>query len=363
MQHRSWLGASVLGALVASVSLSCSTSDSQGDGAPNGGGTPATHTAGGLSGIAGSGTSIGGIAGTSSGGVANQAGGAGNQAGSVAAAGNGGTAGISGSGGGGGIPGGGSGGANTGGAGANTGGQSTGGGGQASGGGGQANGGGGQANGGGGQANGGGGAGGNPNSGPPTGAQIIAKLGNCTKVKGPFNPDGPNTGNIDVCQTGNVLWWKADLDVDCDGIQTSPCDTDNTGQPQTSIVDLAPSGDVDPTKLPYFVIPLGTPESEWYTAYGVELGQIGAVIYKGQVIYGIFADQAGGNFIGEASYKMCSLFIGANNCDPNNGGIDPLDVTYVTFTGTTPRASGQDIYSHDKHTALGEAAAKAFVGP
>jgi hypothetical protein len=165
-----------------------------------------------------------------------------------------------------------------------------------------------------------------------------------------------------VCQKGSVLWWKADTDVDCDGIQTPPCDTDNTGQPQTSIVDLAPSGDVDPTKLPYFVIPLGTPESEWYTAYGVELGQIGAIIYKNQVIYGIFADQAGGNFIGEASYKMCSLFIGAGNCDPNNGGIDPLDVTYVTFTGTTPRASGQDIYNHDKHTALGEAAAKAWLG-
>jgi hypothetical protein len=48
---------------------------------------------------------------------------------------------------------------------------------------------------------------------------------------------------------------------------------------------------------------------------------------------------------------------------PNNGGIDPLDVTYVTFTGNAPRASGQDIYNHDKHTALGETAAKAFVGP
>ena len=102
--------------------------------------------------------------------------------------------------------------------------------------------------------------------------------------------------------------------------------------------------------------------SPYLQQQGVPLGQIGAIIYKNQVIYGIFADQAGGNFIGEASYKMCSLFVGANNCDPNNGGIDPLDVTYVTFTGTTPRASGADIYSHDKHTALGEAAASAWLG-
>lgn len=27
------------------------------------------------------------------------------------------------------------------------------------------------------------------------------------------------------------------------------------------------------SNAPYFVIPLGTPESEWYTASGVELGQ------------------------------------------------------------------------------------------
>jgi hypothetical protein len=151
------------------------------------------------------------------------------------------------------------------------------------------------------------------------------------------------------------------MDVDCDGKQTPPCNTDQSGQPQTSIVDLAPSGDVDPTKLPYFVIPLGSPETTWYTSYGIQLGQVGAVIYKGQVIYGIFADEAGGNFIGEASYKMCGLFIGTSNCDPNNGGIDPLDITYVTFTGSANQAKGQDIYDHDKHTQMGVAAAKAWL--
>jgi hypothetical protein len=155
--------------------------------------------------------------------------------------------------------------------------------------------------------------------------------------------------------------------VDCDGIQTPPCDTDKTGQPQTSIVDDAPSGDVDPTKLPYFVIPLGSPETDWYKAVGIDLGQVGAVIYKGNVRYGIFADEAGGAFIGEASYAMCQLFLGkptgaADPCDPNEGGIDPAEVTYVTFTGASNRATGNDIYSHDKHTAMGVAAAKAWLG-
>jgi len=362
MKQRSWLGASVLGALVASITFACSSQDAPGGGlgsagTSNGIGgstTTAGTTSGGSVGVAGSSASAG-SAGTAPQGGASAGQGAGGTAVSGSSNSLGGTGGAAagGAGNSGGASGGGSGGTSGGG----TGGTSAGGGGT----GGTNAGGGGSGNGGTGNGGGGAGGGGN-NSGPPTAEQILGKLGSCNKVKGPFNPDGPDTGNIDVCQTGSVLWWKADMDVDCDGIQTPPCDTDNTGQPQTSIVDLAPSGDVDPTKLPYFVIPLGSPESEWYTAYGVELGQIGAIIYKGQVIYGIFADQAGGNFIGEASYKMCSLFIGAGNCDPNNGGIDPLDVTYVTFTGTTPRASDQDIYNHDKHTALGEAAAKAWLG-
>lgn len=172
--------------------------------------------------------------------------------------------------------------------------------------------------------------------------------------------------DVSMYKCGGAVYWKADMDVDCDGIQTPPCDTDKTGQPQTSIVDDAPSGDVDPTKLPYFVIPLGSPETDWYKSAGIELGQVGAVIYKGSVRYGIFADEAGGAFVGEASYAMCQLFLGKGTggvdpCDPNEGGIDPADVTYVTFTGAPSRATGNDIYSHDKHTAMGIAAAKTWL--
>jgi hypothetical protein len=358
MHQRPWASATLLSALATFVTIACSSQDSgggaaQGSNAGSANGSAGSATAGNAGAPGSAGSSAPGSAGSSAPGGASGsaatyggASGTGTAAGGDAQAGTaqGGT--LQGGSAAGGTASSGNGGAATGGTaqgGAGAGGRNQGG------------------TGNGGTAQGGAGAGGG-GSGPPTAQQLLGKLGSCTKVKGPFNPDGPNTGSIDVCKTGNALWWKADLDVDCDGIQTPPCNTDVTGQPQTSIVDLAPNGDVDPTKLPYFVIPLGTPESEWYTAYGVELGQIGAVIYKNQVIYGIFADQAGGNFIGEGSYKMCSLFIGANNCDPNNGGIDPLDVTYVAFTGTTPRASGQDIYNHDKHTALGEAAAKTWLG-
>lgn len=199
----------------------------------------------------------------------------------------------------------------------------------------------------------------------PTADALLAKVASCTStsVKGGFGLDG--SGSISIMKCGSALHWKADLDVDCDGIQTPPCDTDPQGQPQTSIVDDAPH-DVDPTLLPYFVIPLGKPETTWYKASGIALGQVGAVIYKGQVRYGIFADEAGGSFIGEASYAMCQLFLGKptgndDPCDPEMGGIDAADVTYITFTGSQNVAKGQDIFDHAKHTQLGVTAAKAWL--
>ncbi|HXK18688.1 MAG TPA: glycoside hydrolase family 75 protein [Polyangiaceae bacterium] len=325
MQHKRWLAGSVVAALAVTVSMACSSSDSTGGGPAASAGTAGSTTGGNAAGGAAGGKPAGGSVNASGTGPSGTAGSQSQSGSATGGAGQGGS----------GNPQGGTG--NSGASGMSASGSSPGGAAGSSAGG--------------------------ASSGAPTAAQIMAKLGSCTAVHNPpFNPDEGSATKIDVCKTGSALWWKADMDVDCDGIQTPPCNTDNTGQPQTSVQSNdIPGGDVDPTKLPYFVMPLGNPETEWYTAYGVDLGQVGAVIYKGQVIYGVFADQAGGNFIGEASYKMCSLFIGANNCDPNNGGIDPLDVTYVTFSGTTPRVSGADFLDHDKHTALGEAAATAWL--
>lgn len=202
--------------------------------------------------------------------------------------------------------------------------------------------------------------------GSPSAASLLAKVAACkgTALKGGFGPDGP--GSISIFACGGAAYWKADMDVDCDGIQTPPCNTDPQGQPQTSVVDIAPNGDIDPTLVPYFVIPLGLPEMPWYTAHGIQLGQVGAVIYKGQVRYGIFADEAGGWFIGEVSYAMCQLFLGKPSggkdpCDPITGGVDPSEITYVTFTGVQNQMKGVDLYDHAKHTQVGATAAAAWV--
>ena len=50
--------------------------------------------------------------------------------------------------------------------------------------------------------------------------------------------------------------------------------------------------------------------------------------------------------------------------DPVSGGIDPAEITYVTFTGSTNRATGTAIYDHAAHAQMGVAAAKAWLaGP
>lgn len=203
-------------------------------------------------------------------------------------------------------------------------------------------------------------------TGAPAAQALLAKVAGCagTAVKSGFGLDGAGSTSMYSC--GSAIYWQADMDVDCDGIPTPPCDTDPAGQPQTSIVDAAPNGDVDPTLLPYFVIPLGLPETAWYQSHGVELGQVGAVIYNGEVRYGVFADEAGGWFIGEASYAMCQLFLGLPNggfdpCSPTMGGIDASEVTYITFTGANRRVTGAQIYDHGRHIALGVEAANAWL--
>ncbi len=46
---------------------------------------------------------------------------------------------------------------------------------------------------------------------------------------------------------------------------------------------------------------------------------------------------------------------------PSTGGIDPADVTYVTFTGASNQATGDEIYDHALHTSMGVAAAQAWL--
>lgn len=194
-------------------------------------------------------------------------------------------------------------------------------------------------------------------SGPPTADQLLALLGACTPVSTGFyktdnDPNAP--ADISVCGLQGAVFWKADLDVDCDGGQQPACKDDASYLPDTSATDTQ-GNPLDASTLPYVVVPL--PSSRFdYNAAGLALGSVIAVIYKGQVRYGIFGDEGPKTIIGEASYAMAqSLGI---DPDPNFGGVDS-GVTYIAFTGAGAVVTQNE--NHDEAVALGEKLAAGLI--
>jgi hypothetical protein len=101
---------------------------------------------------------------------------------------------------------------------------------------------------------------------------------------------------------------------------------DPAGQPETSL-RYPDQSSLDPSKIPYFVLPLGLAERH----PGVRLGDVAAVIYKGRVAYAIYGDEGPPQKIGEGSIALArELGIDA---DPVVGGADE-GVEFVVFPGS-----------------------------
>src|SRR5262245_8977987 len=89
---------------------------------------------------------------------------------------------------------------------------------------------------------------------PPSASDLVAKLATCTRVGGNYATDSGGTQDIPICGLFNGVFWKADLDVDCDGKPSAECNsmTDPAYQAQTSATDS--HGDyLDAAALPYVV--------------------------------------------------------------------------------------------------------------
>ncbi|HTJ82915.1 MAG TPA: glycoside hydrolase family 75 protein [Polyangiaceae bacterium] len=204
-----------------------------------------------------------------------------------------------------------------------------------------------------------GGAGQGGGTGAPTAAELLAKVANCDPVSTSGYKTDDEAGlpaNIDICGLPGAVFWKADMDVDCDGKETTECNlsTDPAFYPATSATDS--NGDpLDAAALPFVVIPL--PSSRFdYSAAGIELGAVVAVIYDGKVEYGVFGDEGPNSIIGEASYAMASSL--GIDPDPSFGGVDS-GVTYIVFTGSNAVVS--PIESHDAAVTLGQSLASSLL--
>ena len=191
-------------------------------------------------------------------------------------------------------------------------------------------------------------------------AALQALTASCNQVSnGLYALNAGDTPTVPICGLTGAVFWKADMDVDCDGKQTTQCNssTDPDYQNQTAAVD-SQGNPLDAANLPYVVIPGKSTRCD-YAAAGLKMGSVVLVMYQGQVTYAVLGDVGPSADIGEASYATAAA-LGANP-DPKVGGIDAPDVLYVAFTGTSGVIS--PIEDHAKATSVGQTLLAKLVGP
>jgi hypothetical protein len=190
----------------------------------------------------------------------------------------------------------------------------------------------------------------------PSASQLLAKTKSCKVAsKGKYKTDDETGATINICKSGSAYFWKADMDIDCDGIRTSKCNenTDPWYQPQTSF-ETSKGRSFQADKHRYFVIPL--PSSRFdYSRAGIRPGSVAAVIYRNKVVYAVFADEGPNDIIGEASYATAKAL--GIDPDPEDGGTDS-GVTYIVFPGQVPNP----VEGTGAINAKGESAARKWLG-
>jgi hypothetical protein len=191
---------------------------------------------------------------------------------------------------------------------------------------------------------------------PSLADKIRARLSACKQASaGLYKTDDEAAlpEEIPVCEFGEAYFWKADMDIDCDGQETTACSlaTDAAFQPDTTL-HSSMDEPLDASVVPYVVVPSVSARFD-FNAAGIEVGAVVMVIYQDKVEYGVFADTGPVNIIGEASYAMANLL--GINPDPSNGGTTQGEKTvhYVVFKGKA--AVVQKPEDHNEAVTLGKA--------
>ncbi|MEW2547333.1 glycoside hydrolase family 75 protein [Streptomyces sp. NPDC047002] len=192
--------------------------------------------------------------------------------------------------------------------------------------------------------------------GTVTAAQLLARVGRCDQVSdGMFRMDDEDEEpTVPVCGTPGAVFWKADLDIDCDGQATAHCNADTDGSFQDMTAFTQSDGrPLDAERLPYVVVP--GPSGTWdHRAFGIRGGGLAAVVHDGQVQYAVVGDTGPAGLIGEASYATAHAL--GITPDPEGGGT-PEDVTYILFRNTSVRPPED----HAAAVRMGDRLAREFV--
>ncbi len=203
-----------------------------------------------------------------------------------------------------------------------------------------------------------GGSGGGGGGGGPTAAQLLAKVASCNQISnGKYKTDEDvSSATVPVCGATGAVFWKSDMDIDCDGQRTSQCNenTDCCFQNDTAF-HQSDGKPLNSAELPYIVVP--STSGIWnYGNSGVHGGSVVAVIYNGQLSYAVVGDTGPPQIIGEGSYAL-AVALGIDP-DPKTGGTDS-GVTFIVFTGSNSVVS--PIESHSAAVSKGEQLATQFV--
>lgn len=189
----------------------------------------------------------------------------------------------------------------------------------------------------------------------PSAAQLLAKLTSCQQISnGKYSTDSGSARTVPVCGKNGAVWYRADMDIDCDGRPTPRCNknTDPWFQPETAFQD-SKGRHLVADQLPFTVVP--SPSGTWdYRKHGIQGGGVVAVIFTNRVEYTVVGDTGPSNIIGEASYAA-AVNLGINP-NPKTGGTDgPVHYLYFKNSKVSP------IEDHGKAVSQGEALAQKFL--
>ncbi|MGW2034242.1 glycoside hydrolase family 75 protein [Streptomyces sp. NPDC001811] len=186
-------------------------------------------------------------------------------------------------------------------------------------------------------------------------ADLLAKVTSCSQISnGKYRTDEETSATVPVCGKNGAVFWKADMDIDCDGQRTTNCNEDRDPWYQDDTAFHQSDG--KPLKaetLPYVVVP--STSSIWnYSNAGIKGGGVVAVIYNNKVEYAVVGDTGPTQIIGEASYATAKAL--GIDPDPATGGADS-GVTYILFKNSKV----SPIESHSAAVSLGDQLAKQFI--
>jgi hypothetical protein len=188
-----------------------------------------------------------------------------------------------------------------------------------------------------------------------TAADLLAEMTSCSQISnGKYSLDVGAPATVPVCGMNGAVFWKADMDIDCDGQVTTECNkrTDPWFQDQTAF-HQSDGRPLNSEELPYVVVP--GPSGIWnYTGSGIRGGSVAAVIHGDEVQYAVVGDTGPTKIIGEASYAAARAL--GINPDPATGGA-ASGVTYVVFTNS--RVS--PIEDQEATASLGETLAEQLL--